>query len=287
MERISISSCMLAALITVHCAAQAGQEVNPNPPTPDPSESLAPAKGSNGKWGYQDKSGTFIVPPQFDRAERFSEGLAVVGLKEKFGYIDMSGHIAIPVRFVHAASFSEGLALVHTTWGMNLLGKVEGVWLFGRAGYIDHEGKFVITPRLVENAKDFSQGLAAFEPGPSSWGTAKWGYLDKAGRWAIKPQFDVAGSFSEGMAPVAVFLDKKSNREKWGYIDQAGKLQIPAQFDGAQAFHQGVAKVFVAEKDAKFEHMHHPKWQFWGCIDRAGETVKCPAKPAQQQNLGE
>src|SRR5438309_10619866 len=42
-------------------------------------------------------------------------------------------------------------------------------------------GKFVIKPRCVENAENFSQGLAAFKAGTSSWGTAKWGYLDKEG----------------------------------------------------------------------------------------------------------
>ncbi len=64
------------------------------------------------------------------------------------------------------------------------------------AGYIDHSGKFVIKPRHVENAASFSQGLAAFKAGTNySYGKAKWGYLDKEGKWAIKPQFDTAGNF--------------------------------------------------------------------------------------------
>ena len=254
-------------------------------PSASPSDLPVPVKSSDGKWGYQDKTGTYVIPPQYDRAEDFFEGLAAVGLREKFGYIDPTGRVVIPLQFAHASSFSDGLALVYTTWGINLLGEMEGVWLFARAGYIDHTGKFVIKPRLVENARDFSQGLAAFEPGPSSWGSAKWGYLDKTGKWAIKPQFDIAGSFSEGLAPVAVYLDKKSgNREKWGYIDQAGKLQIPAEFDGAAAFQHGVARVFFAEKNAKFEHMHHPRGEWgWRCIDQGGSLVECPAKSAEHQ----
>ena len=279
MRRTSII-CLLGALITVCCTAQARQEVGPsNAPSTYPSEPLTPAKSSDEKWGYQDKSGTYVIPPQYDRAENFSEGLAVVAVKEKFGYIDSTGRVVIPLHFAHASSFSEGLALVYTTLGINLLGEVEGVWLFGRAGYVDHSGKFVIEPRFVEAAGDFSQGLAAFKPGASSWGTSKWGYLDRAGKWAIKPQFDIAGRFSEGMAPVAVYLDKKSNREKWGYIDESGKLQIPAQFDGAGAFQGGVARVFFAEKNAQFEHMHHPRGEGWRCIDREGRFLECAAKP--------
>jgi hypothetical protein len=57
-------------------------------------------------------------PAQYDRAERFSEGLAVVQQKKQFGYIDSTGQIVIPLQFVHADPFSEGLALVYTTWGM-------------------------------------------------------------------------------------------------------------------------------------------------------------------------
>ena len=266
-------------LILSVCAGAQTPANSQEAPSASPSDLPVPVKSSDGKWGYQDKTGTYVIPPQYDRAEDFSEGVAAVGLKEKFGYIDSTGHVVIPLHFAHAGPFSEGLALVYTTWGMNLLGEVEGVWLFARAGYIDHKGKFVIKPRLVENASDFSQGLAAFEPGPSSWGSAKWGYLDKTGKWAIKPQFDIAGSFSEGLAPVAVLDKKSSNREKWGYIDQAGKLQIPAQFDNAGTFHQGVARVFLAEKDAKFEHLHHPQGDWgWRCIDRGGTFVDCPAR---------
>ncbi len=91
-----------------------------------------PVKSSAGEWGYQDKSGTYVIPPQFDRAEHFSEGLAVVQLKHKFGYIDSTGRLVIPVKFTQAAPFSEGLALVYTTWGMNILGAEEGYTFFVR-----------------------------------------------------------------------------------------------------------------------------------------------------------
>src|SRR5713101_1957485 len=97
-----------------------------------PADLPVPVKSSAGEWGYQDKSGTYVIPPQFDRAEHFSEGLAVVQLKHKFGYIDSTGRLVIPVKFTQAAPFSEGLALVYTTWGMNILGAEEGYTFFVR-----------------------------------------------------------------------------------------------------------------------------------------------------------
>jgi hypothetical protein len=128
----------------------------------------------------------FCIPAQFDRSDRFSEGLAVVELHRKFGYIDSSGRLVIPLKFVDAEPFSDGLALVYTTWGMNLFG-AEGWDFFRRAGYIDYQDKFVIGPRNTLNARDFSEGVAAFQPGISTGQNPKWGYLDKSGKWAIKP----------------------------------------------------------------------------------------------------
>lgn len=52
------------------------------------------------------------VPPIYDYAEDFSEGLALVVIANKYGYIDKTGSEVIPVESNDAYSFSEGLALV-------------------------------------------------------------------------------------------------------------------------------------------------------------------------------
>jgi hypothetical protein len=157
---------------------------------------------------------------------------------------------------------------------MNLLGKTEGVYLFGRVGYIDDAGKFVIGPRFAESARDFSEGLAAFQPGVSSWGNEKWGYLDKTGKWAIKPRFNIATNFSEGLASVQVSNGKKTaGREpdrKWGYVDLTGQFVIPAKFEGAEPFLNGRA---VVRTELEPGQRLHPR----RCIDRQGNFVDpCP-----------
>jgi hypothetical protein len=45
----------------------------------------------NGKHGYIDKAGRIGIPPQFDDAGPFSEGVVTVAIGEKIGYIDKSG----------------------------------------------------------------------------------------------------------------------------------------------------------------------------------------------------
>src|SRR5438270_4485095 len=51
----------------------------------------------------------------------------------------------------------------------------------------------------------------------------RWGYIDKGGKMVINPQFDRAGSFSEGLAEVRL--------GRWGYVDGSGKIVINPQFD--------------------------------------------------------
>jgi hypothetical protein len=54
----------------------------------------------------------FVISPQFDQADDFSEGLARVQKDNKWGYIDKTGKFVIPPKFDEASSFSQGWALV-------------------------------------------------------------------------------------------------------------------------------------------------------------------------------
>ncbi len=60
----------------------------------------------------------------------------------------------------------------------------------------------------------------------------KLGYIDKAGKVVVEPQFDRAENFSEGLAAVRV----GGRRGTCGYIDKTGKFAINPQFDDARAF---------------------------------------------------
>lgn len=80
-------------------------------------EGLAPVK-LNGKWGYIDPSGKIAIAPQFeDGAPRYSigvfrEGLAEVKIGSQWGFINKEGRVVIPPRFDAAFGFSNGLAEV-------------------------------------------------------------------------------------------------------------------------------------------------------------------------------
>lgn len=57
----------------------------------------------------------------------------------------------------------------------------------------------------------------------------------------VTPQFDDAGRFSEGLAPVLVC-------GQWGFIDTSGNIVITPQFDYAYHFSEGLAAVQVDGK---------------------------------------
>jgi hypothetical protein len=92
-----------------------------------------------------------------------------------------------------------------------------------------------------------------------TWETRKWGYIDKTGNMAIRPQFDDAAWFSEGLAAVRTG-DPKTG--KWGYIDPAGNMVIQPQFAWGGKFSEGLADVRIGDK--------------YGFVDRTGSMVIQP-----------
>ena len=131
-----------------------------------------------------------VIPPQFDSAYLFYEGLAKVEINKKWGYIDQTGKMIIPPQFDDADYFHEGLARVN-------------IYHRNYYAYIDKTGNAVIP--LFYHASHFSEGLARVTI------NKKDGYIDKTGKMIITPQFDYAYNFSEGLAAVQI-------NGKWGYI---------------------------------------------------------------------
>jgi hypothetical protein len=216
---------------------------------------MAPVR-INGKTGFIDKFGKFIILPRFDFAFWFTEGLAAVrvctnsGLK--WGFIDKSGQFVIEPQFDDARWFSEGMALV----------EIRDETGQGWYGFIDKSGKFVVKPQY-NTAGIFHEGLAAVSI------NGKIGYIDKKGNVIIKPQFEQAWWFSEGLAQVKI-------DGRRGYINKAGEIVISPQFigtgDGGQ-FHDGMALVCSPTYNQYY-------------IDKTGKPVINALSGANRFNMG-
>lgn len=94
----------------------------------------------------------------------------------------------------------------------------------------------------------------------------KWGYIDKAGKIAIKPHYDMAWDFSEGLAAVEVAL-------KRGYIDAQGTMAIKAEYDLTGPFSEGVAAVLTNASPAGTGILFNYGGGEWGYIDKTGKPA--------------
>jgi hypothetical protein len=106
------------------------------------------------RWGYVDPVGQFVIKPQYDVAQSFSQGLAAVRSDGLWGFIDKQGKLVVPCRYQAARQFSEDLAPV----------MLDGKW-----GYINTKGEMVIGNRYSE-CKPFSEHLAGVRTDDKSWG---------------------------------------------------------------------------------------------------------------------
>lgn len=143
---------------------------------PPPLVTLQPASKGD-LYGYVDEQGYFRIPPIYESAAPFSEGLAAISQQNTFGYIDATGALAIPLRYSSAGNFRHNRAVVQAV----------------RFGFIDRLGDWIVPPRF-EAAKPFQERFAAVKAG------GQWGYIREDGDWLTFPQFDEASDFQNGRA---------------------------------------------------------------------------------------
>jgi len=240
-----------------------------------------PAFNSDGKCGYINIKGTFVVPCIYDEAQLFSSGLGrVLKLKEgttdfTYSFINAKGDtkITIPSN-AEVNPFCEDMSLGQMTEGSNWgfrdpSGKLaiaaiyenvndfsNGAAIFvnsdGKYGAIDKSGKIIVQAQW-DRLADFSCELARYRTGKA--GDYKYGFIDKTGKIAIDasfPTWDMVWSFSENLAPFA-------SGTKEGFIDKKGNVAIQPLYDWVGNFSEGLAAVELNDK--------------WGYIDTKG-TMK-------------
>jgi hypothetical protein len=237
--------------------------------TGDFSEGLAPAQVATAKWGFIDRQGNFVIPPQFANVAAFKEGLACVEVNHKIGYLDKTGKMVIPAIYVNAGSFSEGLAEVTLNWSS------KGPGFDAQVGYIDKTGRMVIEPRFWD------------------YSAPAW---DHFGRY--KETIPYHGDFSEGLAGLVLSRDQRGDHR--GYIDRHGNvvLQLPNAVR-VGPFSEGLAMVSLnwkqgfIDRSGKFVIQPGFDWTSWehvfseglaalavggklGFMDRSGKTVIAP-----------
>jgi hypothetical protein len=166
------------------------------------------------KYGYIDRAGRLVIAGDYDLADCFSDGLAVVQVgdgacRARYGYIDRDGKPVIPLRFTSASAFREGVAVVHR----------RGKRWRGTSLVINRTGA-IVQELPYQSYGPFSEGLLATCSG------RVYGFVDVEGRWAVEAQFDQVNPFEHGLAEV--------RRGDWyGLIDKAGQFVWGPTTEGA------------------------------------------------------
>ena len=167
----------------------------------------------DGLYGYCDTQGRQIIAPQFEYALDFSEGLAAVRSGEKWGYISLYGTYQIAPQFLHAGDFYKGYAVCQTSTGF---------------GLINNTGKRVTSFDFDYIGTPDSQGRYPAKQGSTS------GYINAAGKWIIKTDYEFCYTFTDGFARVI-------KDGLWGYIDENGREVVPPTFADCGEYRNGVA----------------------------------------------
>lgn len=124
-------------------------------------------EGDNGRWGFVDEDGDWVIKPKFSDAEDFSDGFAAVKLDGKWGYIKSDGKWLVEPRFYDAGPFEYGIAVVED----------DDFYV------IDKTGKRALAPgeKLSLVKRKGYYGLGVFYDDSET---------ESRIRWVIKPQFD-------------------------------------------------------------------------------------------------
>jgi hypothetical protein len=187
--------------------------------------------------------------------------LLPVYVKGKGGFINRQGKMVIKPRFDIVRHFHDGRACVAITDKFDRE-------LFG---YIDQTGKVVVPFQPGLDLDDYSEGRLRIEI------KGKYGYLDRDGKVVIKPQFDIANEFHQGLAYVRA-------GEKYGFIDLEGKLVIPLHI----YTNQDRLKDLIRMSGCRFpgEFLRIAKDQKYGFLDRKGRII-CPPQFDQAFDFSE
>ena len=159
------------------------------------------AYDKEGRGGYINKEGEWVIKAQYLAVKPFREGYAAVqdADTELWGYIDVHGKTVIKPQFKAVGNFINGSTAVMEPEG--------------GCGIIDRRGKFIVEP-IYRAISYFKEGFARAE----DMETGEYWLLNEEGEKVFGP-YKGAYLFHNGKALVK---ETEENRD-WFYIDKKGK----------------------------------------------------------------
>ena len=157
----------------------------------------------------------------FDECEDFSEGYAVIFLKNKFNWINIEGKLLSPNQwFDCCGNFNDGYAAIELNDKWNL---------------IDAEGNLLFPNQWFDWCGDFNHGYVVIRT------NNKFNWINIEGKLLSPNQwFNGGGNFYDGYAIIGL------NDKGYNFIDTEGNLLSPNQwFNDCYSFYNGYAVVIL------------------------------------------
>lgn len=145
-----------------------------------------------GKVGFADTNGNVVIKCQYESAQQFSNGVAIVTKSNKQGIIDATGKVVLPIKYSQILNWSDNLYLIKD-------GKKQGL--------ADKQGKIVLPANysLISKPNCYGKALIALggKATPNDKKTymdnAKYGIIDQSGKIIVSPQYKGLYEFALNM----------------------------------------------------------------------------------------
>ncbi len=216
---------LVLILSLISCGREEVKEEN-NHPEPKAVELYPIYDYGKEAYGYINLDGEVVIEPQFEQAENFVNGYALVILDSCASAIDETGKMLFE-------PLEKGTVLYN--FGTNGLAVI---YRDGKEGYINADGEIVIECKFDGADAFLDNGLALARIGDEI------GFIDESGEFVVEPQFYTVGNFGDnGLAPYS------NEKGLYGYVDKTGKIVIDAKYYWADPFKNGFARVFIDGKN--------------------------------------
>lgn len=218
---------------------------------------LYPATDDNGKWGYINSEGEWIVQAQYDYAELFLDDVAWVKKDGLWGIVSSNGDLIVDCQYTYKYFLDDDLYKI----AVAINGNVKSIY--------NSSGKKIFG---VENGLvgEMDGGLIAFSRTVDN--VEQWGFADTQGKVIIAPAYKSVGdvglthALAQTFDNQMVLVSRKDGSETklpnnvelhglgsnllmykennlYGYLDMTGEIAIEPQFTEAAAFSHNAALV--------------------------------------------